>query len=103
MTSRSYFSRRQRQFNPHHLPAPIHYYRHLFPKLSAITGWVSVRCCFHEDARPSLRINLDFGGFHCFGCGEKGGDIIAFHQKRYQLTFVEAVNYFGAWEYDDAE
>lgn len=103
MTPRFYLSRRRRQFNPSYLPEPIHYYRHYFPQLPAITGWVSVRCCFHEDTQPSLGINLNFGGFHCFGCGEKGGDIVAFHQRRYHLTFIEAVNYFGAWEHDDAE
>ena len=49
-----------------------------------------MRCCFHEDTQPSLRINLDFGGFHCFGCGEKGGDIVAFHQQRHHLTFCRS-------------
>ena len=92
MKQRSYFCRRQRRFNPQRLPLPLHYYQ-----------WGSVRCCFHEDTQPSLRINLNFGGFHCFGCGEKGGDIVAFHQRRYHLTFIEAVNYFGAWEYEDIE
>ena len=103
MTAQSHFTRQRRQFNSSLLPAPVYYYRHCFPRLSAIAGWVSVHCCFHEDTQPSLRINLDFGGFHCFSCGEKGGDIVAFHQKRYHLTFIEAVNYFGASEYDDAE
>jgi DNA primase len=30
-------------------------------------------CCFHtKDNTPSLRINFEKGGFHCFGCGESG-------------------------------
>lgn len=103
MRSSSYFTRRQRQFNPKRLPAPLDYYQQIFSNLIAKSGWVSVPCCFHEDTQPSLRINLDFGGFRCFSCGEKGGDMVAFHQKRHHLTFMEAVNFFGAWEYDHEE
>ena len=102
MKQQYFFSRQRRQFNPQRLPAPLDYYQLEFPGLVVMrTGWVNVHCCFHEDHQPSLSINLDFGGFHCFGCGEKGGDIVAFHQKRYHLPFVEVVNRFGAWEYSD--
>lgn len=105
MKRRPYVSRQSRRFNPDRLPAPIIYYQKIFPQLpvKSRSGWVSVHCCFHEDTRPSLRVNLNFGGFCCFGCGEKGDDIVAFHQKRHELSFVEAINYFAAWEYDDAE
>jgi hypothetical protein len=97
MKQRCYFSHQQRKFNPQLLPSPVDYYHREFPKMIIKrAGWVNVRCCFHEDNAPSLSINLDFGGFHCFGCGEKGGDIIAFHQRRYHLSFVETVNRFGA-------
>ena len=34
----------------------------------------AVRCCFHEDQTPSLKIYSD-GHFHCFGCN-KTGDLI---------------------------
>jgi len=57
MTQRSYYFRRQRRFNPQRLPLPLNYYQPIFPTLTAKSGWVSVRCCFHEDAQPSLRIN----------------------------------------------
>ena len=98
MMSRRYA--RRRQFNPQHLPSPRDYYGLEFPgMMMKQTGWVKVCCCFHEDTEPSLSINLDFGGFHCFSCGEKGGDIVAFHQKRHHLPFVETVNWFGAWDY----
>jgi DNA primase len=30
------------------------------------------------------------GGFHCFGCGEKG-DLISFHAKLNRLSFREAM------------
>src|SRR5579864_8801267 len=32
----------------------------------------SALCPFHPDKRPSLRVELDKGVFHCFACGAKG-------------------------------
>jgi DNA primase len=29
-------------------------------------------CPFHEESKPSFKVNLRKGGFHCFGCGAKG-------------------------------
>ncbi len=36
---------------------------------------LSARCPFHEDAKPSLKVNLDKRAFHCFGCGAKGNPL----------------------------
>lgn len=98
--------------------------RHYIPKLSADTikqqvppseffqseidlqagrnhGWVNGgRCPFHSDNRPgSFYVNLDSGGFNCFSCGSKGGDVIAFLMRRDDLAFPEALrylhNYYG--------
>lgn len=38
------------------------------------------------------------GGFQCHGCGEKGGDVIDFHRRRYGLNFMAAAKDLGAWE-----
>jgi len=54
-------------------------------------GWVLVVCPFHGDSDPSLSVNLKHGGFHCFGCNEKG-DLISFHAKLHRLSFRDAVN-----------
>src|SRR4051812_46860578 len=32
----------------------------------------SVLCPFHREQRPSCKVELKRGIFHCFGCGEKG-------------------------------
>lgn len=88
-----------RQFDRSLLPEPLHYYRHEFPNFSAHGEWILVHCCFHQDTKPSLSIHLVSGGFHCFACGVKGGDVIAFHCRRYAVPFWEAVNLFGAWKY----
>lgn len=56
-------------------------------------GWIDGGLCpFHEDKRSgSFKINLETGGFICFSCQTKGGDIVSFNMKRYDLTFREAI------------
>ena len=46
------------------------------------------RCPFHGEDTPSFRAFQGHG--HCFGCGWHG-DIIAFTQKMFGLTFMDAV------------
>ena len=58
--------------------------------LPSLKGWILAVCPFHGDTDPSLSINLKHGGFHCFGCGEKG-DLISFHAKLNRLSFRDAV------------
>ncbi len=73
---------------------PREYYSRIF-QIEKQNGWSLVRCCFHDDKIPSLSINLDHGGFNCFGCGTKGGDIIAFHQRIHSLSFKQAASELG--------
>ena len=56
-------------------------------------GWTRAGLCvFHDDHTPNnFRVNLDTGAFHCFACGAKGSDIIAFVRLRDGLGFREAV------------
>jgi hypothetical protein len=81
------------------LPDPKVYYRRELGSAiarEAKDGWVSARCCFHEDTRPSLSVNLKHGGWCCFcGCGR--GDLLSFHMKRHGLSFVAAAKDLGAW------
>ena len=80
------------------LPNVIDYYCKEFRGLKVKPEWTSVCCPFHEDRNPSLSIHLVSGGFHCFSCGAHGGDLIDFHKKRYQMTFIQTVNFFNAWK-----
>ncbi len=79
------------------LPDPISYYQTLFPslKVRGNTAWISVTCCFHDDTNPSLRINTQTGAFRCFGCGAKGGSIIAFQMQHQHMSFQEALRFLG--------
>src|SRR3990167_1350719 len=38
------------------------------------TGWLRMRCLFpeHEDKHPSFFINIQHGGFNCYGCNQSG-------------------------------
>ncbi len=44
-----------------------------------------VRCPFHDDERPSLRVNVEKNVFKCFAC-DVGGDVIAFVAKKEDVS-----------------
>ena len=49
-------------------------------------------CPFHADNRPgSFYVNTRTGGYTCYSCGSKGGDIVAFLIERDGLKFHEAL------------
>lgn len=86
------------RFHRSRLPDPASYYEKHLPEVrNKGKGWVSVRCPFHEDTSPSLAVNLAHGGFRCFGCGARGGDILDFHRLLKSLSFKEAADALGAW------
>jgi hypothetical protein len=80
------------------LPAPDAYYLSQGMRLKGCGEWRTALCPFHNDHNPSLRINLASGGFICMACGAHGGDVLEFHRKRHDMTFLEAVRALGAWE-----
>lgn len=88
----------KRKFNRDFIPtlAPK-YYAKLYPHLKGKNGWQTVKCLFHEDNNPSLRVCLDHGGFKCFACNASG-DLVKFHMMTQQKTFNETINDLGAWE-----
>src|SRR5262245_51878114 len=82
------------------LPVPrLFYAKELGGKLTRPSrGWCKARCPFHNSqSGTSFSINVDTGGFHCFGCG-KSGDIISFIMLLYKLSFQEAAQSLGAWD-----
>ena len=85
------------RFRRDRLPVPAAYYAKEGQTFQGTGEWRSTTCPFHEDRHPSLRVRLESGSFCCMVCGEKGGDIVSFHQKRHGLGFKEAVQALGAW------
>jgi len=82
-------------------PQPETFYQDVLGKLSRPNhkGWVTCRCPFHKSkSGKSFSVNLESGGFHCFGCDAKGGDIIAFVMLRVHCDFKTAAKQLGAWD-----
>ncbi|MCD8106517.1 MAG: CHC2 zinc finger domain-containing protein [Oscillospiraceae bacterium] len=46
-----------------------------------------IRCLFHEDRHPSMKLNEDY--FYCFGCGATG-DVVELTGRLFNLTPYEA-------------
>jgi DNA primase len=84
-------------FNKNDLPSPAEYYQGQGINLKDSSEWTSTLCQFHEDKRPSLRINIKSGGYICMSCHAKGGDILSFHMRKFNLSFKEACIALGAW------
>jgi hypothetical protein len=81
------------------LPSPLSYLASSGLRIGSRSGeWFSVCCPVHNrgaEKKPSLSVNINSGGFKCFSCGVKGGDIIALHRLITKLGFREAVADLG--------
>jgi hypothetical protein len=61
-------------------------------------GWCQARCPFHNSkSGKSFSINVETGGFFCFGCDVKGGDVVAFIRLRDRCDFPTACKLLGCW------
>lgn len=89
---------KKKNFNRERLPSPSEYFKEQGLNLSGGLEWKTALCPFHEDTKPSLRVRLDEGCFCCMACGAKGGDVLAFHRRKYGLGFKDAAIELGAWE-----
>lgn len=79
-------------------PARIFYEKELGRLSRPSRGWARGSCPFHESkSHKSFSVNLDDGGFYCFGCEAKGGDVVDFVRLRYRLDFKGACVELGAW------
>ena len=47
-------------------------------------------CPFHDDSRPSMKVNASKQIFKCFACGA-GGNVLQFLMRRERMSFPEAV------------
>lgn len=88
-----------REFHRESLPAAATFYASELGKLTRpARGWARGNCPFHKSkSGVSFSVNLSSGGFYCFGCGVKGGDVLAFVMKRHNMDFKTAAKELGAW------
>ena len=81
------------------LPAPLSYLASAGIRIGRSRGdWISAICPSHRNGaekNPSMSVNISSGGFKCFACGIKGGDIVALHMLITGLRFREAVADLG--------
>ncbi|MGE5734552.1 MAG: CHC2 zinc finger domain-containing protein [Acidobacteriota bacterium] len=81
-------------------PARSFYERELGELRPSSRGWARpvTGCPFHPSkSKQSFAVNLDTGGFNCFGCGMKGADVLAFLMLRDNIDFKSAARRLGAW------
>ena len=97
MTYRSRFDRSL-------LPVAFDFYRRELGALGreSSRGWAMARCgCpFHQTKTKRSFFVHHNGAFKCFGCETHGGDVVAYLQKRYNLSFIDAAKQVGAWRED---
>jgi hypothetical protein len=84
-------------FDRARLPNVSNYYEAQGVTLKGKGAWRDAVCPFHTDTKPSLRVRLETGAFKCMVCGAHGGDVLAFHQQRHDLSFKQAAQQLGAW------
>jgi len=53
-------------------------------------------CPYHEDTKPSFRVNTEKGVFHCFGCDAKG-NILDFVARKEGVTIRKAAVLLSGW------
>lgn len=59
--------------------------------------WRTTTCEFHDDHSPSMRVNVETGGWCCMSCGASGGDAVAYLMARTGGDFVNCAKALGAW------
>lgn len=86
-----------RGFDRNLLPEPAVFYSGELAKMKFRHHRATAACPFHGDDHPSFSVNLLTGAYNCFSCGERGKDVLDFHQRRYGSTFQTAAKALGAW------
>jgi hypothetical protein len=71
------------RFDRSRFPDPVAYFEGIFGRLRFNSAqWAQVSCVFHTpDREPSLSLHRG-GGFSCFACEARGGDVLEFEHLR---------------------
>lgn len=82
-------------FDQTRLPESLGYYEGEGLTLTGRGKWRTTSCVFHGG--KSMRIHASSGAWICMNCGEKGGDVLAYHMRAHGLEFIDACKALGAW------
>jgi hypothetical protein len=85
------------EFRKQDLPETLAYLDAQGLKPTGKGRWVTTECRLHGGS-DSMRWNTASGGWICMSCGEKGGDVLAYHMAVTGSDFIEAARELGAWE-----
>ena len=85
------------KFSRKALPCTNPYFNSQAIFLKGTGTWRDAICPFHQDTKPSLRVNVERGSYRCMACGARGGDVLAFHMQKHGLGFIDAAKQLGAW------
>jgi hypothetical protein len=96
ISRRSNFSKKGNRLHLASLPSAIEFYSKELTQFHPRKNQATAICPFHSERRPSFSINLKRGAFFCFSCGIRGGDIIDYYMKRYNVNFITACKALGA-------
>lgn len=80
------------------LPTPVDYFETRGQKVVGKRGkHFRTTCAIHSSDGETLSVLREGGGFNCFSCGAKGGDIVAYAMQADDVDFVTACKSLGAW------
>lgn len=65
------------------------------PVNADVAGWQQVKCAWHEDTKPSARLDAATGNFQCFVC-DLGGDAFSVLYKVHGWAFPDVRRYLRA-------
>ncbi len=84
------------------LLTPVNYFEGRGQKIVGNRGkHFRTSCAIHGGDGETLSVLREDGGFNCFSCGAKGGDIVAYAMQADGVDFVTACRSLGAWVDDD--
>lgn len=86
-------------FRRERLPDPADFFEGQGLTLKGPGKWKTTECIFHGGS-DSFRVNTENGAWVCMSCGEKGGDVLAFHMARTGDDFVKAAKALGCFDND---
>lgn len=83
-------------FDRSRLPDPLTFYQGEGLQITGRGAWRRANCIFCE-SRDNFNLHVESGGFHCWSCPARGGDVVAYVMARDGCDFVTAAKALGAW------
>lgn len=83
-------------FDRERLPDPVAHHEAETKVKRSSSMWFQRSCPFCESS-DAFYFHKVSGGFHCFACEVKGGDVLSYHMQLHGLEFIDACKALGCW------